>query len=659
MIERPSPGQLSVSFLLFCLLIGTWHTFAPGLTGPFFFDDFVHLPSLAGNGDGINSWEEVLRLVFPAHGGTGRSLSYASLLIDDYAWPTDPYTFKRTNLLIHLLNTVLVFVLARSIAGYLARTDSGTERANWIGLTAAALWAIHPLHLSPVMMVIQRMTLIAGTFTLLALITYLKARKIAPTRPRASLLLAFPVFAFLVALGLLGKETAFLTMIYVAVLEATLLGGLRQARPSWWKPWSLLFVAAPLALIATYFVIVAQTHADAYASREFDLTQRLLTQGRVVVTYLRVILLPSISQSGPFRDDFEVSTDLLHPATTLPAILALLALGGLALALRKRWPLFAFPVLWFFAGHSLESTAIPLELYFEHRNSMPMLGFYIALGLAVFRTPKALTLIARAALVAYFAMALLITLSAARVWGHVGAMANIWATERPGSTRAQMLAVNHWLQSQDGPRLLVQLDAAEEHDPNNVAYQVIRLSLEACGHVDPGDLNASVTRTLQQIPRARFEFASLEMLRWMLRPGKWETCTMPTSDLKLLVQAFLANPKFSGRVDVRRALHLVLVEVAKKDGDLDSAITNIRHAYEAVPFFGTALDEATLLLSAGLFDEAERAVDKAAATPYGDVFDYLVRDQQVEDMREGIRKVRAATEALAGDSQHPKGQQEP
>ena len=71
---------------------------------------------------------------------------------------------------------------------------------------------------------------------------------------------------------------------------------------------------------------------------------------------------------------------MLEPITTLFSLLALPALLALAWLVRHRQPLVAFGLLWFFAGHLSESTLLPLELYFPHRNYLPAIGLYLALG---------------------------------------------------------------------------------------------------------------------------------------------------------------------------------------------------------------------------------------------------------------------------------------
>jgi uncharacterized membrane protein YhfC len=93
--------------------------------------------------------------------------------------------------------------------------------------------------------------------------------------------------------------------------------------------------------------------------------------------YLSLLWLPRPFSSGLFNDQYAASTSLIHPLSTLWALLAMVALISGAWWFRRRYPAWSLAVLFFFAGHLLESTSIPLELYFEHRNYVPaMLMFW-------------------------------------------------------------------------------------------------------------------------------------------------------------------------------------------------------------------------------------------------------------------------------------------
>jgi hypothetical protein len=133
-----------------------------------------------------------------------------------------------------------------------------------------------------------------------------------------------------------------------------------------------------LVLVVVLYSVLYSNPLSGYAARPFDLEQRVLTEARVVLWYLAMLVVPDIQQMTLYHDGLQVSTGLLAPPTTLLALLALAALLLGAIALRHRAAWFSFGVLFFFAGHLLESTVFPLELVYEHRNYLPSFGILFA-----------------------------------------------------------------------------------------------------------------------------------------------------------------------------------------------------------------------------------------------------------------------------------------
>src|SRR5690606_30816836 len=126
---------------------------------------------------------------------------------------------------------------------------------------------------------------------------------------------------------------------------------------------------------------------EAYATRNFDLGERLLTEGRVLVDYLHWTLLPDLSQLSLYHDAYPVSHGLLNPPATLWSILILGALIITTLRLKKGRPLMALGLAWFFCAHLLTATIWPLELVYEHRNYFASFGLCLALGALLLWTP--------------------------------------------------------------------------------------------------------------------------------------------------------------------------------------------------------------------------------------------------------------------------------
>ena len=92
--------------------------------------------------------------------------------------------------------------------------------------------------------------------------------------------------------------------------------------------------------------------------------------------------MPVTQRMGIYHDDYIVSQSLSMPATTLWAVAAWVAVGLVALLLwfSTRGRLVAFGISWFVVAHGVESTVLPLEMYFEHRNYAPAIGLLLALG---------------------------------------------------------------------------------------------------------------------------------------------------------------------------------------------------------------------------------------------------------------------------------------
>ena len=100
------------------------------------------------------------------------------------------------------------------------------------------------------------------------------------------------------------------------------------------------------------------------------------------------MVLPRLEALGLYHDDIAISTGWLTPWTTLPALLGLAALIWLAWRLRKRAPMVSFGITWFFVGHALESTVLPLELAHEHLNYLPLFGLLLAAGWGLLQALK-------------------------------------------------------------------------------------------------------------------------------------------------------------------------------------------------------------------------------------------------------------------------------
>src|SRR6185437_13625316 len=158
------------------LMALTWIACAPGLHGSFLFDDYSNLPTLGATGP-IDHWTTFWRYITSGTADpTGRPLTLLTFLIDAHNWPADPYSFKRTNLILHLLNGGLLALLL----GRMSRDAFKLADRNRVDLAAAigaGFWLLHPLFVSTTLYIVQREAMLPATFTLLGLLAWLHGRR--------------------------------------------------------------------------------------------------------------------------------------------------------------------------------------------------------------------------------------------------------------------------------------------------------------------------------------------------------------------------------------------------------------------------------------------------------------------------------------------------
>jgi tetratricopeptide (TPR) repeat protein len=443
------------------LLTCIW-SYWPGLGGPFVFDDFGSLSALGDRG-GVRDWDSFRVFVFGGHAGpTGRPLALLSFLIDAQNWPADPWPFKRTNLVIHLLNGVLLGVLTQRILNVL---NFDKQAARWLALISASCWLLHPFLVSTTLYAVQRMAQLSTLFSFAGLIVYLHYRAtIAAVTLKAyvGMSLAIGVFTLL---AMICKENGILLPLMVGVVEITIVASQRDRIAALHRAWSVIFLLAPAVIIALYLgrLVLRESFFDVIAPRDFSIYERALTQPRVLIDYLRHWFLPGLYTSGVFQDHFLKSTGLLAPVTTLLSVLWHAAIISLALVKRYKWPLFAIAVLFFYVGHLLESTVVNLEMYFEHRN-------YLA---AAFLSLPVAALLQRRVNGAWFGVATLATLLvlasftrySATIWKAYPDMVAVAARIAPTSVRAQTQYATNLFNEKRYDESLQVIDRAIENNP--------------------------------------------------------------------------------------------------------------------------------------------------------------------------------------------------
>ena len=313
---------------LLVLLVGL--AYWPGRGGGYVFDDFPNIVDNMVLHVTTMDWHAWIAAMFSSEAGTlQRPLAMLSFAINYYFTGLDPMPMKLTNIAIHALNALLVLGLVRLLMS-LALPDAAPRRREWAARFTAAAWALHPINLMAVLFVVQRMESLSHTFVFAGLWLYLLGRQRQLVGKNGWSLIGLGVLGG-TALGALSKESAVLLPLYAACIELCLFAfSNAQGRRDRRLLVGYLLVLVIPALLAAAWLLRASLSPGAYATRNFDLGERLLTEGRVVMDYLHWTLFPSLRQLSLYHDDYPVSHSLLIPWTTLPALLGIAALLVLA-----------------------------------------------------------------------------------------------------------------------------------------------------------------------------------------------------------------------------------------------------------------------------------------------------------------------------------------
>ena len=372
--HRPTVATLAILAVVSILTVATY---LPGLSGPLLLDDLPQLEPLIQQSAHYPA-ELFDNYILSTSGPTGRPVAMATFIADAVTHGPDVWWWKYNNLMLHLISGLLVCWLTALLLQALPR-KTGID--PWIaGVVVGGLWLLHPIQVSTVLYTVQRMTELSTLFVLAGLICYVKGRLLHDRSALSGWILIGIGFFVFYPLGVFAKENALVYPFYCSLVELIIFqfcGPLQVKRQVKIFHGVLLagYVLAAVLVLANFSSIVLES----YAIRDFTLGERVLTQFRVVVTYLTQILLPTQRSLGFFHDDVAVSTGLFSPVTTLVSALLVVTLVASGFILRRKLPLFAFGVLFFFASHVVESSVLGLELMFEHRNYIGTFGILIAI----------------------------------------------------------------------------------------------------------------------------------------------------------------------------------------------------------------------------------------------------------------------------------------
>lgn len=430
---------LLVSFLLSLAAAALY----PGLTGGFIFDDFHSFKKLAIFNDGV-SLDSMLRYLGASDTGPlKRPISIFSFLFDANNWPADPYPFKRTNLLIHLFNGFLLFWLIRLI---FLNHKEWRNHADLVAFFAAGFWVLHPFFVSTTFYLIQRMAMLPLTFALLGFIGFAKGRMAFRDSQGRRKMLLFASTYLVVTLAVLSKENGILYVFFIALFDAFVVRGF-LGEPKLPAKLHLWLLKLPVICLVALLLFKLPSFLERYDVRSFSLYERVLTESRVLVDYLYHLFVPKYFTAGVFNDGFVVSKGLFEPLSTFFSMIFIGLLLGVAFWFGNRYIWSSFAVFFFFTAHVLESTVLPLELYYEHRNYVAAVFFGVPLAMLMVHLINNKSKVFYLVAAAFFAFLAFTSYLRATVWSDNFKLHDMTMNKFPNSIRAATLTASFYLEN--------------------------------------------------------------------------------------------------------------------------------------------------------------------------------------------------------------------
>ena len=404
-----------VVLLLSIAVACTIFVYSTSMKGPFVFDDIVNIqdnPHIRLTELTLN---DIIKAGFESP-SWHRPVANMSFALNYYFNRDDTAGYHFVNILIHILTGIILFYLIKvtlellsaqnlkfrfktnilpdtanaetynltnlSISTSPRSFSSGSNELLFISFFASFIWLVHPIQTQTVSYIVQRMNEMAAMFYILSLLLYIKARLSNSVRKKL-VLFSGCIISGILSMG--SKEIAATLPFFIFLYEWYFF---QDVNLNWLKRNAVYLICLffVIGFIALFFLggHPIKDILSTYAHRNFTPWQRVLTEFRVIIYYISLIILPSPGRLNLLHD-FPISHSFLDPVTTLFSLVAISGMFVTAIWLTRRERLISFCILWFLGNLVIESSVIGAEIIFEHRLYLPSMFFILLFVSLVYR----------------------------------------------------------------------------------------------------------------------------------------------------------------------------------------------------------------------------------------------------------------------------------
>lgn len=355
---------------LICIILTGVIAYSNSFDCSFHFDD---LPNIRDNK--IIRKFDIVALWEYSH---NRFLPFVSFAMDYHFHQLDLWGYHLFNLIIHLLSSIVVFGLTRTLFDTPEMKSHPLQSSkNSIAFFAALLFVAHPLATQSVTYLVQRLASMVALFYLLSLFLFIKAR----ISKGVNAYLYYVAMVVAACSTLVSKENGYTLPLAIGLTELIFF------RDIDWKTllkkqstWLVLILIAGFGVfVLTRFGSEIKTRTPQFTNefREITPFSYLFTQFTIIPKYIQLLFLP-------VNQNLDYDWPLYHSLFQWQVLMGLLLILGLLLLGVYQWnrnKLYAFGIFFFFLAMLVESSIVPIDdLIFEHRTYLPSFGFFLVLS---------------------------------------------------------------------------------------------------------------------------------------------------------------------------------------------------------------------------------------------------------------------------------------
>jgi len=618
---KKTPTKLLLTIVI-VIIISVLAVSFPGWNGSFVLDDYPNIvqnQTLKFTEFSFNKlWTATISGISSS---TGRPISMLSFALSSYFHGLNPFLFKLTNTIIHLLNTILVFLFSIKLLNLpkLQETLALTFKATIIiSFLISLIWAVSPINISSSLYIVQRMNELSFLFLLSACLFYLHIRTSKEYSVLLQILLFF-ILCILLTLSVLSKENGILTIPLIFLIEYFLLyKSCKRSNQLFYYCNLLFFFIFPIVFIFIYLLLSNGSSLD-YSNRDFSLIERMMTQLRILIFYNKQLLFPDIYQLSYINDDIITSTSITKPFSTLYSLIFWCIFTLLSLWYYKKYPWIFFGLVWFLISHSIESTIIPLEMYFEHRNYLPSFGI-IFLGVTTLYYiysknnhifPKYLVYLS---IICYLIYLIFHAHLSAKIIGNTNLMYNNYADKHPKSIRSQLIwgeiNFHHYLKNPSVNKYKTEAEkrfnTVSQQDPQRLAGLIYLILLK---QIDNMEIDHELTKLYSLLQTTGNQAIYVKDSRQFIKNNKALPIPLPTKIMDKYFFLLLNNSNIKGMY--KGLIHEIYANyLSLLPGKNAQSIYHLQKLVQYHPTINTKLYLVTRLIDAKRYKEANQLLQQ-------------------------------------------------